>query len=158
MSEAELKRTVIAFRIFILVPALLIFGSGVHGAWVGHKSSSWPIVIGAIETIEETSGVGRKSSGTALRVRYSYEYLGAFYVGSRIRIGYTDGKDRNFVQRLPRQKLPVRVNPKNPQQAALISGVGSANLVTAGFGLFMAVGVLVATSPRLGRLKSNKQG
>ena len=120
---------------------------------MGHRSSSWPVVAGTIDSIEETSGSGRLS-GSSLRVRYSYEYSGSFYEGDRIRVGWNGGKDREFVMKLPRDNVPIRVNPERPEQSALLSGVGSGDLVAAGFGLFMAVGVLVATNPRLGRVKN----
>lgn len=123
--------------IFLFVLSVGVLAYGAFELSRGYRSQSWPRVPARILELCSLGSVGRGAQRTALT--YEYHVDGALLHGHTACFGGigSNSKEREKLDTLNvGGEVEISVDPHNPTQSVLYSGITSGALVVTGFGTF----------------------
>jgi hypothetical protein len=112
--------------IVALVAALWLFLAAVSTV-EAVQAGSWPTVNGTVVQSKFALGCGRGGNQPFPDVRYTYEFQGTAYTGTRIALdtdhcGWASTAKRLADTYTPGASVKVFINPVRPQKSALVAG------------------------------------
>jgi Protein of unknown function (DUF3592) len=110
-----------------LVVSVLFLGLSIQIIRDAARAGEWPVVEGRIISSKYVLGCGRSGRDPFPEVRYDYFHQGKRYTGSRIALdtdfcGWASPARAIAESYQAGQKIPVRVDPTDPQKSVLRAG------------------------------------